>query len=56
VITNSAHRADNEASKSDVSVLQVGKRLQITADVDAEGLTNLQEMLSKYAEILKMLR
>jgi hypothetical protein len=37
-------------------VLQVGKRLQISADVDADGLANLQEMFGKYAEILKMLK
>jgi hypothetical protein len=42
--------------ESDISVLQVGKRLQITADVDANGLANLQEMLGKYAEILKILK
>jgi hypothetical protein len=39
----------------DMSVLLVGNRLQITADVDAVGLSKLQEVLSKYSEILKLL-
>jgi hypothetical protein len=51
-----ANRADGETSQSDISVFQVGKRLQISADVDAAGLANLQEMLGKYSEILKMLK
>ena len=32
-----------------------GNRLEITADVDADGLEKLQAMLEKYAEILKMM-
>jgi hypothetical protein len=33
-----------------------GKRLQISADVDAAGLAKLKEILTKYEEILKMLQ
>ena len=39
----------------DMSVLLSGKRLQISADVDAEGLAKLKEILTKYEEILKLL-
>ena len=44
-----------ESGRSDFTVYQVGKRLQITADVDAEGLKKLKELLTKYEEILKLL-
>ncbi len=37
------------------AVLMRGNRLEITADVDADGLEKLQAMLEKYAEILKMM-
>lgn len=40
---------------ADISVLQIGNRLQITADVDASGLATLTEMIAKYQEILKLL-
>lgn len=39
----------------DITVYQVGGRLQITADVDAEGIEKLENMLAKYKEILGML-
>jgi hypothetical protein len=39
-----------------MSVLLTGKRLQICADVDADGLAKLKEILTKYEEILKMLQ
>jgi len=39
----------------DIAVYQVGGRLQITADVDAEGIEKLENMLAKYKEILKIL-
>lgn len=42
-------------SGSDFSVYQVGKRLQIKANVDLEGLAKLKELLTKYEEILKLL-
>ena len=32
------------------------KRLQITADVDGEGIKRLKQMLTKYEEILKLLQ
>jgi len=37
------------------TVYQVGNRLQITADVDAEGLKKLEILLKKYQEILELL-
>lgn len=37
-------------------LLLSGKRLQITADVDAAGLATLKDVLAKYEEILKMLK
>jgi hypothetical protein len=37
---------------NDFTVLQRGNRLQITADVDLEGITTLKEMLSDYESIL----
>jgi hypothetical protein len=40
----------------DMSMLLSGKRLQISADVDAAGLAKLKEILTKYEEILKMLQ
>ena len=55
VVANSAYRADNVECKSDYLVLMRGNRLEITADVDAAGLEKLQAMLTKYAEILKMM-
>lgn len=51
---NSGYRADNSESKSDVSVLMRGSRPEISADVDAADLVKLQEMLAKYADILKL--
>jgi hypothetical protein len=45
---SSAYRADNEVSNADISVLQVGNRLEITANVDAAGLEKLKELLSHY--------
>lgn len=53
---NSAHSANNSRSRSDFSVLQRGKRLEISADVDSDGLANLQEVLTKYEEILKLMK
>lgn len=41
--------------KNEYSVLQSGNRLQITADVDLEGLETLKEMLNGYETILKLL-
>lgn len=39
-----------------IDVLLRGNRLQITADVDAAGLTKLKDVLAKYDEILKLLQ
>lgn len=46
-----------QANKKDsnITVYQVGGRLQITADVDAKGIKKLREMLDKYEEILNLL-
>lgn len=38
-----------------IDVLLRGNRLQITADVDAEGLQTLKQMIDKYEEILKLM-
>ena len=43
-------------SNADISVLQVGNRLEITANVDAAGLEKLKELLSHYEKILKLLQ
>ena len=48
--------ADGQGDAPDISVLLVGNRLQITADVDDKGLAKLKDVLSKYEEILKMLQ
>jgi hypothetical protein len=42
--------------QKDISVLLVGNRLQITADVDSAGLVKLKDVLTKYEEILKLLQ
>lgn len=41
---------------NDINVYLSGHRLQITADVDAEGLQRLKKILEKYDEILKLLQ
>ncbi len=48
--------AKGSQSSSDFTVYLAGGRLQITADVDAEGVAKLKEILSKYEDILKMLK
>ena len=40
--------------RADISVLQIGNRLEITANVDADGLAKLKDILGKYEEILKI--
>lgn len=52
---NASPQADKIPDENQVSVLLVGKRLQITADVDEGGLEKLEQMLAKYKEILKLL-
>ena len=47
--------SDNNDDVNDINVLLTGKRLQITADVDAAGIKRLKQMLTKYEEILKLL-
>jgi hypothetical protein len=49
-------RSDNAESKSDISILMRGNRLEIMANVDEAGLKTLREMLEKYEEILKILK
>jgi hypothetical protein len=40
---------------NELNVLQRGSRLEITADVDLEGLQNLKEVLTHYEKILELL-
>jgi hypothetical protein len=40
----------------DINILMAGQRLQITADVDLEGVAKLRDALGKYEELLKMLK
>jgi hypothetical protein len=47
---------ENSAQQPDISVFQIGNRLQITADVDAAGLAKLKQVLEQYEAILKLLR
>jgi hypothetical protein len=44
-----------EQGGNDLNVLQKGNRLQITADVDLEGIDELKEILGHYEAILKRL-
>lgn len=53
---DSANSAYKAASGDDISVLLVGNRLQITADVNEAGVAKLKQMLDKYQEILKLLQ
>jgi len=39
----------------EISVYQVGVRLQITADIDMAGLKKLQILLIKYEDILELM-
>jgi hypothetical protein len=48
--------APANADENPISVLLASNRLQITADVDYNGLEKLELMLAKYKEILKMLQ
>jgi hypothetical protein len=45
-----------EATNAGISVLQIGNRLEITANVDAAGLKKLREVLSCYEQILKLMQ
>jgi hypothetical protein len=40
----------------DINILMTGQRLEITADVDLEGVAKLKEALGKYEELLKLLQ
>jgi len=50
------HSAQSGKSEQDINVYLTGKRLQITADVDAVGLQRLKQVLEKYDDILKLLQ
>jgi hypothetical protein len=52
---DASQASQNNGNPADVSVLLVGNRLQITADVDEVGLAKLKQILDKYEEILKLL-
>jgi hypothetical protein len=56
IVAASAYSANNEKSKADISVLQVGDRLEITANVDSAGLAKLKELLDHYEKILSLLK
>ena len=45
----------NRSEVEDISVLLKGNRLQIQANVDAEGIVRLKQILSKYEQILALL-
>lgn len=47
--------AEGGAKPSEITVYQVGGRLQITADVDVSGIEKLEKMLEKYKEILNLM-
>jgi hypothetical protein len=51
----STARAYADVVDGELNVLLRGKRLEITADVDREGLVRLKEILGKYEEILKLI-
>lgn len=51
----SSQNTRSTAANSEITVYQVGGRLQITADVDVEGIEKLESVLAKYREILKLL-
>jgi hypothetical protein len=42
-------------SENEISVLQKGNRIQITADVDLEGIDELKDILGHYEAILTQL-
>ena len=50
-----ASMPDSNDDANDINVLLTGKRLQITADVDGEGLITLKKVLDQYEEILKLM-
>lgn len=55
ITSSGTYGVDNFTSKDDISILLRGRRLEIAANVDGNGLEKLREMLAKYTEILKML-
>ena len=59
MIPETQHGNDQTRLNGELNVLLKGSvsgsRLQITADVDLEGLARLKEVLSKYEEIMKLM-
>lgn len=53
-VVDPPRRTREEGDTPKLSVLMTDGRLQITADVDREGLQRLKEILAKYEEILKL--
>ncbi len=53
--SSQAKREPTEPTDNDINVFLTGNRLQITADVDAEGIKKMRDVLVKYEEILKLL-
>jgi hypothetical protein len=45
-----------QANRNTIDAYLTGRRLQISADLDGEGIAQLKQVLSKYEEILKLLK
>jgi len=49
--------SDKESDRNEISVLVTPQgRVQISADLDVEGLGKLKQMLEQYEQILKLLQ
>ncbi|MGH6736854.1 MAG: hypothetical protein ACRECX_12395 [Methyloceanibacter sp.] len=55
-VQTGSYRVEGSESKADISVLQIGDRLEIMANVDAAGLKKLKELLDHYEKILGLLK
>ena len=54
---NSAKQATPmHGDQNDINVFLTGKRLQISADIDAAGVERMRDVLAKYEEILNLLK
>ena len=47
--------SDSHDDAPDINIFLTGKRLQITADVDAQGIITLKKMLDQFEDALKLL-
>jgi hypothetical protein len=55
-IAGASNATPSSGSQPDISVLLVGNRLEITANVDDKGLEKLKQVLEQYEKILKLLQ